>query len=191
MPAQAQKSDQDLIEEYLRGSPTALARLWLRYDRMIYGTALGILCNRERAEDVRQEVFLKVHSQLAHIRDVSRFGSWLCTVTRNACTSHLRRKAVRSTPRTADQETEVQPSFEVDLEERQHRGLLRQMIERLPEDYRIPIVLHYFEEQSIKEMSEFMEQPETTVKWRLHKGREMLLQEAEVRGYRTKVGSGE
>ena len=100
-------------------------------------------------------------------------------------------RTVRSTPRTADQETEVQPSFEVDLEERQHRGLLRQMIERLPEDYRIPIVLHYFEEQSIKEMSEFMEQPETTVKWRLHKGREMLLQEAEVRGYRTQVGSGE
>ena len=66
------QSDQDLIRECLNGSPSALARLWLRYDRMVYGTALGILCSRENAEDIRQEVFLKVHDRLPGIRTKRR-----------------------------------------------------------------------------------------------------------------------
>lgn len=178
-------SDQDLIEQYLGGSPTALAQLWLRYDRMVYGTALGVLCVRESAEDIRQEVFLKLHEQLGTLRDASRFGSWLCTVTRNACTSLLRRRAVRSAAQTSDEVACVQPSVQVDLEEEQHRGLLRQMIASLPEDYRIPAVLHYFEEKSVRKVSAFLALPETTVKWRLHKAREMLAHEAEARGYRS------
>ena len=74
-------------------------------------------------------------------------------------------------------------SIETVVERRGLRTLLRQMIDRLPEDYRTVIELHYFEGLRVAEISEFLELPESTVKWRIHKAREVLQHAAKINGY--------
>jgi RNA polymerase sigma-70 factor (ECF subfamily) len=70
-------SDVRLIEEHLRGSSTALSQLWLRYNRLVYGIAHSVVCSREAADDIRQEVFLKVYEHLPQLKEPTKFLSWL------------------------------------------------------------------------------------------------------------------
>jgi len=74
-------------------------------------------------------------------------------------------------------------SFETDVERRELRTLLRQMIDKLPEEYRMVIELHYFEGQRVAQIADFLQLPESTVKWRIHKAREALLHAAKINGY--------
>jgi RNA polymerase sigma-70 factor (ECF subfamily) len=74
-------------------------------------------------------------------------------------------------------------SFEPDLILRERRTLLRRMIDRLPENCRTVVELHYFEEQPVAEIARFLDLPETTIKWRLHRARAMLQRTARINGY--------
>jgi len=74
-------------------------------------------------------------------------------------------------------------SFEPDIERRELRTLLRQMIDKLPEEYRMVIELHYFQGQRVIQVADFLELPESTVKWRIHKAREALRHTAKINGY--------
>ena len=67
--------DATLIKAHLEGSSTAISQLWLRYDRLVYGIAHSVVCGREAAEDIRQEVFLKVYEQLLQLQQPTRFVS--------------------------------------------------------------------------------------------------------------------
>ena len=177
-------SDAVLIKEHLQGSSTAMVQLWLRYEGLVYGLAHGIVCSREVAEDIRQEVFLKVYTELPQLLEHAKFVSWLRSITCNACNSWLRRqKPISPLESLADGEHPTTVSIEANVEQRELRTLLRQMIDRLPEEYRTVIELHYFEGQPVAQIAEFLELPESTVKWRIHKAREILQRTAKINGY--------
>lgn len=175
-------SDSQLIASYRKGVSDALVQLWLRYDRLVYGTAHGMLSQAETAEDIRQEVFLKVYNGMAELKDVDRFSIWLHRITRNACLSWLRRH--RSTALLDENCHPVDPSEPVTatLEQQQKRTWLRRHIDRLPADYRTAIELYYFEDLRLAEISQFLDVKESTVKWRLYEARRILRQSARVEG---------
>lgn len=56
--SQETPSDGELIQEHLQGSSTAIMQLWMRYDSLVYGLAHSVVCRRDVAEDIRQEVFI-------------------------------------------------------------------------------------------------------------------------------------
>ena len=171
--------DSELIYEHLQGSSTAMMQLWMRYDSLVYGLAHSIVCRRDVAEDLRQEVFFKVYTELSKLNDYNKFPSWLKSITYNACIGWIRRQKP-----FVDPESLVSNEHPIaSIEARELRTLLRQMIDKLPEDYRVVIELHYFEEQSVAEIGKFLEIPESTVKWRIHKAREILKQMAKINGY--------
>ncbi len=172
-------SDAELIREHLQGNPTAIMQLWMRYDALVYGLAHSVVCRRDVAEDIRQEVFFKVYTELSKLNDQSKFAGWLKSITYNACIGWLRHQ--RPTVALESLVSDEHPIASV--EARELRTLLRQMIDKLPEDYRIVIELHYFEEQSVAQIAVFLEIPESTVKWRIHKAREILQQTAKINGY--------
>ena len=126
---------------------------------------------------------LNVYTKLPQLQKHTRFVSWLKSITYNACKSWFRRqKPVVQLDSIADME-DLTASFEADVERRELRTLLRQMIDKLPEEYRTVIELHYFEEQRVTQIADFLELPESTVKWRIHKAREALLHIAKINGY--------
>jgi RNA polymerase sigma-70 factor (ECF subfamily) len=176
-------SDATLIHEHLSGNSMAMLELWMRYDGLVYGLAHSATCRRDAAEDIRQEVFLKVYSQLAQLRDPEKFGRWLCSITHNTCQSWLREQRKATPFHLLREGDHPKASFEGEVERRELRTLLRQMIDRLPYEYRSVIELHYFGGHPVAQIASFLELSETTVKWRLHKGRETLQRQATLNGY--------
>ena len=181
--SQETPSDAILIKEHLQGSATAMLQLWMRYDSLVYGLAHSMVCRREVAEDLRQEVFLNVYTKLSQLQEHNKFSSWLKSITYNACRSWLRRQRPIVPLKSLEVVEYPSNSFEADIEKRELRTLLRQMIDKLPEEYRMVIELHYFEEQRVAQIADFLELPESTVKWRIHKAREILKRAAKINGY--------
>jgi RNA polymerase sigma-70 factor, ECF subfamily len=176
-------TDSQLIQAHLGGHPAALAALWVRYDRFAFGLAHAILEDRHAAEDVRQDVFLMARSQLGQLQDPGRLGAWLATITRNACRSWLRRKRPDVPLDAAGDQPDPQALASAELERREQRTLLRQMIDGLPEKQRVVIELHYFEGYRVARIAHFLGVSEATVKWRIHEARAVLQQDARTRGY--------
>lgn len=174
-------SDAGLIKAHLSGSPTALMQLWMRYDRLVYGTAHGMLSHRETAEDIRQEVFLKVYTNLPSLQDTDRFAAWVHRITRNTCNTWLRRRR----PATVFEDIDEPAAAEwvsVTLEHRELRTWLRQTIDRLPVAYRTVVELYYFEDQRIAQIAEFLDVKASTIKSRLHQARVILKKTARLEG---------
>ena len=177
-------SDADLIDEYFNGNRIALSQLWLRYDPMVHGIALSMVKRYDVAEDLRQDIFLKMYRGLSLLRKWDKFACWLRSIAYNTCKTWLstqRQEHVSLEELTESEHPSV--SIAEEIEQKQHRTLLGQMIDELPFDYRLVINLHYFEGQTVPQIAEFLSLPESTVKWRIHKARETLHQKAKVNGY--------
>ncbi|MBI4551488.1 MAG: RNA polymerase sigma factor [Candidatus Latescibacteria bacterium] len=181
--SQDQPSDAELIEAHRHGSATALMQLWLRYDSLVYGIAHSLVRQREAAEDIRQEVFLKMYQGLARLQDATKFSNWLHTITHNTGKSWLRRQRTTVPVDSLAADEHPTASFAADLEQREQRTALRRMIDQLPVEYRTVVELHYFEGQRIMHIAAFLGLSEATVKWRLYRARDILQRAAKLAGY--------
>lgn len=183
------RTDAQLIKAYRNGEQNALVELWLKYHRLVYGIAVSIVKSREDAEDLRQEVFLKIYSNLSNLKEPKKFASWLRTITRNTCKSWLSKRAPSAVPicDLAAGEYCV-PSCHTTLESKEDQNLLQNLINDLPLDYRTVINLHYFQHQKVSEIAEFLSLPESTVKWRIHMARKILREKALKNGYVDRAG---
>jgi RNA polymerase sigma-70 factor (ECF subfamily) len=129
-------------------------------------------------------VFLKVYEQLPQLRQPTKFKSWLRNITYNTCYSWLRRqKPIEQLESLTDAEHPTTALIETEVERRELRTLLRQMVDRLPEKYRTVIELCYFEGLSVVQIAEFLQLPETTIRWRIRQAREILHRKAKINGY--------
>ncbi|MDA1192960.1 MAG: RNA polymerase sigma factor [Candidatus Poribacteria bacterium] len=177
-------SDATLIRRHLNGDTTALMRLWLRYDGFVYGIAQSVTRSSHAAEDIRQDVFVLVIDALEGLRSPDKFAHWLRTVTYNACKSWLRRRNREPTVETEDDPAEYLQSLDQPPDEtlarEEQRSIVRRAIDHLPLAFREVIVLFYYEEYSVGKISELLEVSESTVKWRLFKGRETLRRRADL-----------
>jgi RNA polymerase sigma-70 factor (ECF subfamily) len=178
------RTDAQLIESYQDGEHSALAELWLKYHKLVYGIAVSIVKSHEDAEDLRQEVFLKVYNNLSNLKEPEKFASWLRTITRNTCKSWLSQHTLSATPIDSIAESDYcVPSCHETFEIKEEQNLLQNLINDLPLDYRTVINLHYFQHQKVREIAEFLSLPESTVKWRIHAARNMLKEKALSNGY--------
>ena len=133
------------------------------YGHSIQSLAFMYLQNRQDAEDVAQEVFLKYMRKAPYFLTASKEKSWLMTVTANLCKSELRAKRRENLPLTED--ISYLPKEESDV--------LAAVLE-LEDTYRIPIHLHYYEGYSLNEIAKMMRvRPGTVGSW-LSRGREQL-----------------
>jgi len=178
------RTDTQLIKAYQDGEHSALAELWLKYHRLVYGIVVSIVNSHEDAEDLRQEIFLKVYNNLSNLKKPEKFASWLRAITRNTCRSWLSQHKISATPIHSITESEYYiPSCHAVLETQEEQNLLQKLINDLPLDYRTVINLHYFQHQKVREIAVFLVLPESTVKWRIHVARKMLKEKALSNGY--------
>lgn len=170
-------SDGDLLQRCRRGEEAAWRELVSRHTRRVFNLAYRFVGRVDEAEDLTQEIFVKVYQSLDRYRaDGGAFTTWLTTVARNQAIDHYRRRREERLRRTDDPEMldavasgEEGPLRSLEREERVrlvHRGL-----RALPPDLREPIVLCDLQGLPYEEAASVLGIPLGTVKSRINRGR--------------------
>ncbi|HTM57773.1 MAG TPA: RNA polymerase sigma factor [Candidatus Udaeobacter sp.] len=152
----------DELERVRARAPEALAALFERYIGLVYGLAFRLMGERHLAEDVAQEVFLKVH-RAAHRLDPDRDpAAWLTVITTNACRDVWRSGAYRMTrsSQPVEEDSEGAPALTLGTNDPEDHALasererlVQDAIRRLPESLRVPVVLHDYQGLSHEEIA--------------------------------------
>jgi RNA polymerase sigma-70 factor (ECF subfamily) len=174
--------DAQLLRRLRAADPQAFEELVTTYQHRVFAVAARMLDNRAEAEEVAQEVFLRVHRAIGDFRGEAKLSTWLYAITSRLCLNRLA-TSERRLAREDDELLDRLPGREVDaaadLERRQLRAALRQAIAQLPEDRRIVVVLRDLEGLSYEEISEALDLELNTVRSRLHRARLELKEKME------------
>lgn len=168
----------ELVDHSRRGDTAAFAKLVAETQGRVYSLAYGVLGNREEAQDVSQEIYLRVWRALPHFRGDAKFSTWLYRVGINTCLN--RRRQLRAQLGVVDDQ-EVLRKFEAPdghplttTIEREQRQALWETVGRLPEKYRLVIILFYQHELTYREIADLLSLPLGTVKAHLNRARQAL-----------------
>ena len=167
-------SDSELMRQVRGGRTAALATLFERHHARLYGYCLRMTGNRSEAEDVVQEVFMKMLKYKTTFKDDSKFVPWMFGIGRNACLAQLRRTALDRAPAGALDDNAVPDTA---LEERSDDGesdLVRRALLRLPEERREVLVLSRYEYKTYDEIAAVLDCSVGAVKVRVHRAMKQL-----------------
>ncbi len=165
-------ADDALISAARAGDRSAFGLLYDRYARMVHGVLLCRVPPRE-VDDLVQEVFLLALRKLDSLRDISRFGAWLGTITRNRANDHYRRaNRVEQSMEPADEEQAQSRSNDHVAE--QEAAMTLAVLSTLPETYREPLTLRLVEGMTGPEIAARMGLTHGSVRVNLHRGMQML-----------------
>src|SRR5947207_5581321 len=166
--------DAELVHAARRGDKRAFVEIVARHQAMVCGIALGVLGDFAASEDAAQEAFLTAWRKFHELREPERLRAWLAQIARNAALGHLRRNrghaALEDAPALADES----PAPDEAAANEEEAALVRASLAKLPETYRLPLVLFYREGQSVRAVAAALDISEDAVKQRLARGREML-----------------
>ena len=168
-------SDSDLMRQVRGGRTVALATLFERHHTRVYGYCLRMTGTRSAAEDLVQDVFMKMLKYKATFKDDSELVPWMFGIARNSCLAHLKRRAHDHLPAT--QATEETAADEATLEEphdERQSELVRQALLRLPAERREVLVLSRFEYKSYDEIAQVLDCSVGAVKVRVHRAMKQL-----------------
>jgi len=151
----------------------AFERLVPAYRRRVFGLAFSILRDRAAAEDLAQEVFVKLWQALPRYDGRAQLSTWIYAITRNASVSALRarRRTLSMSDHAVRDEVEGLPGGQAPAPV---DAGLRRAVEALPEKQRLAITLYYLDERPVEEVAEMMGLPANTVKTHLHRARASL-----------------
>jgi RNA polymerase sigma-70 factor (ECF subfamily) len=170
------ESEQDLLEGCRRGNEEAWRELVAQYARKVFGLAYRFSGRVDEAEDLTQEIFVKVYHGLARYRqDQGAFGAWLMTVARNQAIDFYRRRREERVRRVEDAEVESLASTEEGplraLEREERVRLVHRGIRSLPADLREPLILFDLQGVPYEEIAATLSIPLGTVKSRINRAR--------------------
>jgi RNA polymerase sigma-70 factor (ECF subfamily) len=173
--------DAPLILRLQAGDLDSLGALYDKYRMTVYRTALAITRDPDPAEDILQEVFLRLHTYAASVKPELPLAPWLYRVTLNlSYTWYTRRRWL--TPLDDFIEHIIGPTRhrpEPAAEHQDNRNAMERAINGLPFNQRVVVILHYLNELSLQEIAEILNVPVGTVKSRLYYARESLRQQLE------------
>lgn len=145
-----------------------------KYLKMVYRISFHYFGNREDAEDVSQDVFIKLYSSKISTENDEEIKAWLIRVTTNTCHSFFRNPFRRK--RTEIDENELENIVDTGSSEQDiiNRKVIMDAVMSLSEHYRIIVCLFYYEEYSIGQISNILRIKETTIQTRLSRARDKL-----------------
>ena len=167
-------SDAELVLAARRGDKRAFVEIVARHQAMVCGVALAILGDFAASEDAGQEAFLTAWRKIHDLREPERLRAWLAQIARNAALGQLRRKRGHDSLEEALAVAEDTATPAEATATREEAALVRDCLARLPETYRLPLVLYYCDGKSVRSVAETLALSEDAVKQRLARGREML-----------------
>ncbi len=166
--------DAELVDAARRGDKRAFVEIVARHQGMVCGIALGILGDFAASEDAGQEAFLTAWRKIHELREPERLRSWLGQIARNAALGQLRRKQAHDDLEDDLPLADESPTADQVAASEEEAALVRESLANLPENYRLPLILYYRENQSVRAAAEALGISEDALKQRLARGREML-----------------
>lgn len=185
-----QASDEDWlwIEKFQGGDPSGFNEIFNKYKSRVVNLSYRFVRNQEAAEDIAQEVFLKVYEKKVHHDAKAKFSTWLYRVTVNASLDFIRKK--KFVGRSLDEETQtpkgrketllerlIDPrssSLTDTLEKEELKAIVQKEISQLPEKLRLPILLYQFEEMPYREIAKILGLSQKAVERRIYHAKERL-----------------
>jgi len=176
--AAAQPATPDsLIEQCLAGDQAAWEQIVRQNRRKVFNVAYKFVGKHDEAEDLTQDIFLKIFKALKTFDRRANFQTWIVSISRNLCIDHYRsvRKERQTIARDVDS-NDLQPATlergpYAQAEHQDLRAQLRQALETLPITLRTAVVLRDLQELSYQEIADRLGLPEGTVKSRINRGR--------------------
>jgi RNA polymerase sigma factor (sigma-70 family) len=184
MPHTVERSDADLVTDSLGGRRDAFRQIVERYQTLVCSLAYSATGNVSQSEDVAQETFISAWKDLRLLREPDKLRAWLCGIVRNKVHRNLREEG-REPVRNADPLDDAQESSaagELPSEQavnREEEAILWRSLEKIPENYREPLILFYREHKSIEHVAAELELSEDVVRQRLSRGRKLLQEEVQ------------
>ena len=177
-------TDSEIISRVLRGEQQAFAELVNRYQNFVFTITLRYTDNREDAEEIAQDIFVKAYRSLADFRGASKFSTWLYTIVTTSCITFLRKKKLET--RSLDDEKVFEQADNQNsgftanqIEQKSKVAMVNDAIKLLsPDDAKI-ITLFYKGEQSLEEIGVIIGMEPNTVKVKLHRARQRLKEKME------------
>ncbi len=189
------ESDTVTIEQARQGDPLAWERLVVQHTRRIYNLCYRFVGRADQAEDLTQEVFIKVFRNLGNFNpQTGHFVTWLISVTRNLLIDHYRQSKDDRVTVSTDEDEEYSlletlqangPTPQAELERQENVALLNKGLKRLSPDLREAVILRDLEELSYQEIGSILKIPEGTVKSRINRGRVELARHLQKFGSRS------
>jgi RNA polymerase sigma-70 factor (ECF subfamily) len=185
-PPPSGPTDHELIRRAQRGEERAFEELVRRHEERAVRVALALIANREDARDLAQEAFMRVFRNLERFDFQHEFTTWLYRIVTNLAIDFLRkRRPAMST--TAEQEEEADldladpegPTPSDAMERMETADRVRACIERLAPHFRSVMILRELEGLPCTEIARIVGTTHVTVRWRLHRGRKLFLEEWE------------
>jgi RNA polymerase sigma-70 factor (ECF subfamily) len=181
-------SDPEVVTLARKGSEAAYRELLSRYERPVFSLVFRMVRDRETAEDLSQETFIKVLNNLDRYSPEFKFSSWLFKIANNLTIDHLRRRrvdtiSIEGAPDAVTAESAKATSIAVvsasespleELESRELGAAIERAIGKLRPEYRACIMLRHVEDKSYEEIAEIVKLPLGTVKTYIHRARHEL-----------------
>jgi len=179
-------TDLEVVEQVLQGDQDAFAALVERYQKGLANYIFHMVRHYEEAMELTQEVFLKAYANLESYDRAFKFSTWLYKIASNHTIDHLRRQRVPETPIEVAAE-DGSNAYELPLEshlQSPHDSLamkdllshIREAVDDLPPSYRELVILRHFNFRSYEEMAKITGLPLGTVKNRIFRARQMLME---------------
>ena len=171
-------NDQDLIAKVLDGDTNAFSVLVNRYKDLVFSLSLKMLKNREEAEEISQDAFIKVYKSLHKFKGDSKFSTWIYKVVYNSCLDRLKqyKKNYALVPIDEFNENQVKTldnAFDA-LVSQDRKNAIQACLNKLPSEDSFLLTLYYFEEQSLEEISKIVGLTGNNVKVKLFRSRKKL-----------------
>ncbi|MEC3907294.1 sigma-70 family RNA polymerase sigma factor [Tamlana sp. 2201CG12-4] len=171
-------NDQHYINQVINGNTNAFAVLVDRYKDLVFTLTLRMLKNREEAEEVSQDAFIKAFKSLSKFKGDSKFSTWIYKIAYNTSLDRLKKNKKYIKDVAIDEFTEHQvrtmDNALDDLEKNERAKIIQDCIALLPSDDSFLLTLYYFEEQSLEELSKTVGLTANNVKVKLFRSRKKL-----------------
>lgn len=173
------QTDLELIDQVLAGTATAFSELVSRHQRYVFSLALRFTKNREDAEEIAQDCFVKAYRSLASFQRTAKFTTWLYGIVYHTSMTFLRKKRIEITPLDDDENflqiEDKAPHMKAnEVEEKSRSEYLDKAIDLLLPDDAVILSLFYKGEQSLEEIAKATGYEANTVKVKLHRARKRL-----------------
>lgn len=164
-------TDNDIIDDILKGQQKPFAILVERYQHYVYTLTLRYIKDNQEAEEIAQDIFVKVYHALHTFNKNSKFSTWLYTIARNTCLSHLR----KTNPKFEEiQDDNIGYNASFPIEQKSEKEQLSLAINKLTKQEGEIITLYYLHEQTIEEIEHITGLSKSNIKVRLYRARKNL-----------------
>ncbi|WP_163409236.1 RNA polymerase sigma factor [Flavobacterium ajazii] len=171
-------SDQHYIDRILQGETNSFAVLVDRYKDMIFTLALKMVKNREEAEEVAQDTFIKIYNSLSKFKGDSKFSTWIYKIAYNTCLDRLKKNKKENLNISIDEFSahliKTMENALSALEEKERKQTIQNSLNLLPSEENFLLTLFYFEDQSLEEIGKIMNINANNVKVKLFRSRQKL-----------------